>query len=177
MKKDNLMWISCFTVCDPYRHMNSWTDLSDSTSKSVSENYTVVLTSIHTNLHWSTHYINPPNISQIVSQLLSKFCEGVPLHFVRLLHICFSVTLYRNFNARFDFYGKGRNYTGIFRIRTPIIDRTFLNVNQYQMSQNFSELFCRPNIDISLILKEDITKCSNAIKTNWLIHVSTTNVY
>jgi len=26
-------------------------------------------------------------------------------------------------------------------------------------------------------LKEGITKCSNAIKRNWLIHVSTTNVY
>jgi len=144
------MWMSsCFTIWDPCRHKNSWTDLSDSTSKTVSENYTAVLTFSHTDLHWSAHYINPPNISHIVSQLLSKFGKGVPLHFVRPLQICFSVTLYRNFNARFDFYGKGRSYSGRFHIRIPNIDRTVLDVNQYETSLNFSELFCRPNIDIS----------------------------
>jgi len=80
--------------------------------------------------------------------------------------MCFSVTLYRNFNARFDFYGKGRSCTVMFQIRIPNIDRKVLNVNQYQTSLNFSELFCRTSIDIGLNLKEGITKCSHAIKTN-----------
>jgi hypothetical protein len=148
------MWMSsCFTVWDPCRHMNSWTDLSDSTSKTVSESYMAVLTFSHTDLHWSAHYINPPNISHIVSQRLSKFGNGVPCHFVRPLQIFFSVTLYRNFNARFDFYGKGRSYTGRLQIRISNSDRTVLDVNQYQTSLNFSVLFCRPNIDISRSLR------------------------
>lgn len=82
-----------------------------------------------------------------------KIRQGNPINFVRLLLICFSVTLYRNFNARFDFYGKGGIYTVRFQIIIPNIDRTVLNVNQYQNSLNFSELFCRPNIEISRSLR------------------------